>query len=1136
MADGNLQIAGLSLVEVSGLDLRNGSISSPRGSLRDCLNFEFDQEGGARRSKGWAKYDGTVVGPDLEQFVIISFLPGAIAGTFQYGELITITQAGLPVITMISLGTANVGFGNFLAAAYPYTDYTNWVDPTSFGTSAVVAGLTSGASLSTIVGIQTMTDPTLSVAQYNAVKKAIQTKHSGAVLAVPGDPLRPIDCEFGFSNNVYAIHDCIMWAYSAGFMTLPLQPLEGHYVRGSTGVLAGLTVGRILQHALINGDFGIGNTTGFIILYDVPLGLATPANADRFDIYNANNTALVTANAFRYAQISTQSLAPRMTRALLYQTTDQVAAIKSLAYLQPPAQYMNRIATQTPSPRTWGRPRLTREIPYTQKYGGATTGAGFAPAGANDFSIYEYSRQGRTQQLQALSPITAPEKFPTAATQPAAAWINPNNIFADDGVFATDAGTAQFIRGAGFDFSFIPPGSRILGLSVRVKGLTTNIVNDFHPYFGHVQLSVPDPQSTGGWRYGSQDKGGNVPANTLTAANASYTFGSSTDLWGEQVTPAMLQDPNFGVVVSIARGAGAWPGADNFSLDAMTVTVTYVPPTRQVYIRNTASAAVPVTDIPVFILHYSIDNGSFTDAGNPAKGILSFWVQMTAAGAVATEGDATNAGMARIIGAGEEIWTGPGATGTLLGYTNGGHYPVSFPAGAMLDQFQSRYEVIDANFYDDVNARAAFMVNGIEFCVMFDGVYTLRARTGRPTDQDNPRFVANHLNYLHLGFASGAVVNCGTNRPLSVIGAPGSNTYNFGEPITGLLTLNGQTLGVWTTLATRGLQGSSPAPDLGGYTPIMISPAIGAIEHSLRSVLGEAVWLSYRGVETLRTVNAYGDFETLPMSDKVSPWLRQRVQTDSKLATTPGRFIYAVGVRNDRQYKAFFGDGFVLTMTTYGTDKEPEFSIQCLGRPVAANTFPDYGVQTYLRGVVRHVYQCVRTDGKEQIFASFENLSPSVIGSPLYNFPYVVELNAGFCWDIGLDMPCWIDLNGLYFGQPEQQQKNQELSIFINALAGTQLRAYTLVNFDGPMDPNPLVTSDPDVNTTQITLGQYPAADARLRLPVPQVVGVIDIPSTGRMLRLRIDANQTVDSDVTVQPVRITHLGFQQEPERIDRS
>jgi hypothetical protein len=1127
----NANAGQLATVEVSGLDLRQGALSSPRGSLRDVLNFEMDQQGGLVRSKGWAKYDGTVMGPDLEQAVIVSFLPGAITGAFLYGELVNMSLSGLPLQQLICIGQANVGFGNFLVLAYPYTDYTGWVDPTSFGTGTNLLGTTSLATINGVVSVLTMTDNTYTIAQYNAIKKAIATMHSAAVKQVPGDPLRPIDAVFTFNNDVFAVHDCWQIPFNVGNGTgFPFkEPVEGHWIRDQN---SGATIGRILRVDTLSGRWANNDAGGIITLYDVPLNVAPFANGQRFDAYDAQNVAIVQASFCRYTTGAVIS-SSRTTRAMLYKTTDQ--AVKTNAGSNPPpATYMNQTPVQTPAViRTWTRPRCTREIPYTQKYQGLTVGAGFAPVGANDFSIYEYSRQGITPGLAALNPITAPEKFPTTVSQPGTnPWLNPNNLLADDGVFTTiviaGAQSVPFIMGQALDFSFIPPGSRILGLSVRVKGLSS-VANS--AYFANLQLLIPDATATNGYHYSFQDKGGNTPGNTLSAANTSYTFGSSADLWGEVITPAMLQDPRFGVFIKMRATA-----ASTLSLDCLTVTVTYVPPSRTVYIRNTGSTSIAVTDVPVNILHYSIDQGSFTDAGNPANGVLTFWVMQTAAGATANEGDATNAGMARVIGAGEEIWTGPGATGTKLGYTSGGHYPITLPAGALLDQMQSRYEVIDANFYDDVNARAAFMVNGIEFCTMFDGTYTLRARTGRPTDQDNPRHVANHLGYLHLGFASGAVVNCGTNRPLSVIGAPGSNTYNFGEPVTGLLTLNGQTLGVWTDRKVRGLQGSSPAPDLGGYTPIIISPAINCIEYSLASVMGEAVWMSFRGVETVRTITAYGDFETLPLSAKASSWLEDRIQVDRKIATTPSRLIYSFGVRNKRQYRAAFGDGYMFCLTMFDSSREPEMTILCLGRPIAAATFPDYGVQTYLRAVVRHVYQGTRTDGKEIILACFENLSPVVIGSPNFNFPFAVELECGAMWDIGLDMPCWIDFNALYFGDPQQQAKYQSLSVFINALPGTQLRAYTLVNFDGPMDVNPLVTSDPNVNTTRITLPQWPAANANVRLPVPQVVGVIDIPATGRMIRLRIDANQDVDSNVTTCPVRITHLGFQLEPERVDRS
>jgi hypothetical protein len=144
----------------------------------------------------------------------------------------------------------------------------------------------------------------------------------------------------------------------------------------------------------------------------------------------------------------------------------------------------------------------------------------------------------------------------------------------------------------------------------------------------------------------------------------------------------------------------------------------------------------------------------------------------------------------------------------------------------------------------------------------------------------------------------------------------------------------------------------------------------------------------------------------------------------------------------------------------------------------------------------------------------------------------------GDSWHSALNMPNWIDFNGLYLGHPMQQQKYQSLTVFANALPGTQVRAYTLVNMDGPMRTEPLLTSDPNVNTNKIEIPSYPQGSpgGTAYLPVPQIAFNIDIPATGRMIRLRLDFNQTVDSNVTIEPVRVTHLGIQIEGERVDRS
>lgn len=1120
---------GVTLIEVGGLDLRSASISAPRGTLRDCLNFEKDQGPGLVGTAGYAKYDGTVMGPGLERVVAVPYLTGSVVGAgFRYAEQLTMVLAGLPTQSVICLGTTVVGFINYLLLAYPNATYTNWVDVTSFGNATVITGVQSGTVLTGILNVpQIITDAAFTVQQYDQFRRAIVNAHSAAVLAVPGDPQHPIDAVFGFNNNNFAIHDCYVWAYYNGAMPA-VQPLEGNWIRSQGG---GRIYGRILNIPTpMSGDWPLGNASGYFVLYDQPNGTTQPVLNDFLDIYNARNTAIVRPQFCQFLGLSFAT----GTRALLYQTSDQAIATKSTN--QPPVPWTSVANTTdnptapTTTPRTWTRPRLTREMQYCQKFQTRTAGAGFAPVGSAAFSVYEYTRQGLTQNLAALSPITAPEKFPTVSAI-GGTWVNPNNIFLDDGVFATNGppGNTAFIQGSGFDFSFLPPGSVITGISVRIKGLSSIAGTT---WMKNIQLVIPDPNSATGWHLSVGDKGtGTFQTQTgLTLANTSFSFGGSNDLWGEVITPAMLQDPAFGIRVRVDHtGAGV-----TISLDCFTITVTYVPPTRQVYIRN-ATATAPA-DISIWILHYSIDAGSFTDISNPAVGFLTFWGPVTG-NPSQDEADSTNAGMTRVIGPGEEIWTGPGGTGTLLGYTNSGHNPVSFPPGVQLQQYASRYNVIDANFFDDPSARAAFIVNGVEQCVMFDGTYTIKARTGRPLNFDNPRHVAAHLGYLHLGFASGAVVNCGTNRPLSVIGAPGSNTVQFGEPITGLLTLNGQTLGVWTDRTTRGLQGASPDPALGGYTPIMISPAIGCIENTLVNLVGEAVWCSYRGVETAQTVVAYGDFQTVPLSAAATLWLQERLQADTRIATMPSRPLFAVGKRNKRQYCIFFEDGYVYTQTLFDAGDEPIGTIQCLGRPVAAATFPDWGIQTYLRAVVRHVYQAVRTDGKEEILATFENLNQAVLGNTLDHFPYVVQLDVGGAFDIALDIPRWVDFNGIYPGNPMQTFKWSTATVWVNAVTGTQFRFYSLVNFDGPIIADPLVTTDPNVMTTRVSVPARSIGGVdRAYLPAPQTTINFDVPASGRMLRFRVDANQDINSTVALEVPRITHIGFITEPEILTRT
>jgi hypothetical protein len=1127
-----------------GIDNRSASISAPKGSLSACYNFEKDQGPGYVKRLGWVRYDGRVTGPENDACVVFLFPTSNLTGLFNYGEQVRIQSAGKPDQYGLAIGTAGFGGGlSFLALSYPLQDFPIWADITSYPTSTTLTGLQSAAFVSPqISNVCLMNDATLTILQYDFIKAVIQDNHSFAVKACPGRNESPIDCIFTYNNNSYAIHDCVIFTFTnGGTGASGLAPLEGHCIRDQA---SGNFLGKILAVNTTVGGWGTGSdqVSGTFVVYDYPLGQAFPANTARLDLYDATNTTLLNASFARY---STAAPAPVQTRALLYSTYEQ--------YVKTQPMTTTALTTLPVGPPTWTRVRNSRELGFScaTGAGGTPISTGFGATGTNLYSIYEYSRQGINQGLQALSPITLAEQPPTVASESSTVltrWTTINNIKVQDGanavyaVVAVGLVTDQLFATA-FDFSSIPAGSVITGLKVRLHwnntiGAASWIDEDVH-------------------LVGSMFPSGHGTANkatqqgpVLAAAYSDFTYGSATDTWGEDLTVAVLQDSTFGVSFRFKHIANA---AALLQVDFIGMTVTYVPPSRLVYIRD--PNAVTVTDVIGSVLHYQVDQGDFIT--NTAVGVLHLTIG-------ATEAAGTAAGKARRIGALNEIRDAPstGANvphGNLLGYTTGEDYPVSWPASASLDNAVSRYEVIDANFWDVPEGRCAYWVNGVEYATQFDGINAIRIHTGRPTVSDNPRHIAAHGSptpFLYLGFQSGAVVNTGAGHPCSYILAPAASVKNFGEPITGMLSLNGQTLGVWTDRATRGIQGNNPDPgplNTSPQTPIVISPAINCIEYTLINLVGEAVWTSYRGVETIRTVNAYGDFETLPLSAPAQLWLQPRIQVDSRIGSRPSRALYAIGVRNKRQYRLFFADGYVFTLTLFDAGDQPVCTTQRLIRPntsgVEGNVNAPYNNEPWNSGVIRHVYNGTRTDGKELILASFENQNSALVtvanGSSIGPyFPYGVRLDCGYNDDVMTAMPSWIELNAIYSGFPSQLAKWGSGTIFMNAYGGTIATILTRVDFDGPIidqastaqaitAPTFIANVTLDIFEQQLTL---PIIEARAFIPVPQRTMVYNLSGEGRCMKMRIDATQTQGTNPAVVPLRLTHLTFSTDQESIDKS
>ena len=1058
---------------MGGLDVQSDPTECAAGTLRDCLNFEVNQSAGYSRRLGYVPYDGTIVGQEQLEFLYLFFgFTTYTGGVPIYGEQMTLTVGS--GINVILIGTdAAAGNVSYIIFAYNNTTTANFVDWPNIVPSAVsgaisgfsITGLTTNVSLTSVYSGTSGTNfgPNLNVSDYALYLLNIGSMEVAAAKPIPGNPLSPPDSTFLLNDTTYSTHDCIVFNFNSG-TNASIDLLEGHVIKAVGGAT---TYGTVLNYIVTSGDWVSGTAAGFVVVYDVPLGTSFPANNTQMNVYTADGITAI-GNIFNYTSAGSLAAKPSNSRALIYKTSDQTAGYTSAF-------------------TGWSRVPLTREIQYTQAYAGQTTGIGFGPTGGSPFSIYEYSRQGLTNILTQLTPLSSVFWGCTAPTQfGGTGWVNITNVEVSDGVFTTQAIThnatgnrpGKAILASTYAFTDVPTGSAILGITVELIWKTTTGTTTIKD--GVVSLQVPSSPVT--YTPPSPGKVKNVFGTTV---NTTYLYGGPNDLWGHGWKLSELQSPTFAVFANFTNGSTTTN--DTVNLDFIGVQVTYLPPSRIVYIRN-ALASSP-TDVPAFIVHYTLDNNTqFTS--NNGVGTLTIY-------STGTEASFTAAGKTRVVGAGEQIRDAPAGAGNLLGWTASTDTPSSLPCGSALDTNGSRWEWNCYNFYSDPTAQVAVGANGVEYGVGFDGTYLIRVRTGRRVDLDNPRHVFGYANNVHWGYNSGDVNISAPGRPFTVAGLQLSQAYNIGQPVVGFRSLQGQVLAVFGPRAVFGLQGTDPT----NYTQITLSPALGAFEYTVGDVEGSAVWTSFRGVETMSTTNAYGEFDTIPLSQLSTPWLQPRLQSDTRIAIVNKRPLYATTIRNKRQYRVYFADGYYYTLTKYGPSGIPMGTIGKYSSPQG------FGNQTM---VPRHLFQGVRNDGKEVNYACFDFVTPFG-ASPEY-YPYAVRLEVGYM-DCGFFYPNNFELNPVY---PYQQNNNvtpvhdfqyQTLVIFMASLGGNgvaygNLSIYTIAGDDIPVSQGNYST----LPTTAAPFQMAPSPTVTLLYtPLPVIPTTASITAYGRMIKVRVE-------------------------------
>lgn len=170
------------------------------------------------------------------------------------------------------------------------------------------------------------------------------------------------------------------------------------------------------------------------------------------------------------------------------------------------------------------------------------------------------------------STANSPGTMADDATYGTVAWSDPDNAKTSndsDASITLSQQASHYLKATNFGFS-IPTGATINGILVEVELQATNVTS--------IDVEAKIVKSDGS--IGSTDK---AKEASLPDTDTYWSYGSSTELWGETWTPADINDADFGFVFAVS----AYGATTN--IDHIRMTVSYTVPntaTRTVKIGN----------------------------------------------------------------------------------------------------------------------------------------------------------------------------------------------------------------------------------------------------------------------------------------------------------------------------------------------------------------------------------------------------------------------------------------------------------------------------------------------------------------------------------------------------------------------
>lgn len=401
-----------------------------------------------------------------------------------------------------------------------------------------------------------------------------------------------------------------------------------------------------------------------------------------------------------------------------------------------------------------------------------------------------------------------------------------------------------------------------------------------------------------------------------------------------------------------------------------------------------------------------------------------------------------------------------------------------------MDNNRSRYQFIETNFYGDDEFGAVYGVSGAGPAFYFDGSRCIKIRTPMPAGKDIPRHIARQGSSLALGFTGGATIFSRVGDPFEMRGSLGAYSVEVGDRITNLISLTGDALGVLCAESSHALRGQSA--DTMFKSPI--SSKRGGLEYTAAD-MGRVILCDSFGIFAADSEEQFGPAERNYLSVDVEPWLQRRLQALGNGDQSDVRPIAALAVRGKSQYRLFFWDGWILTMTVKPSGIE--YTTQRLMTRVV-----EQDVDRPLP--VRALHSMLDENGRERLYASFYG---GMKGG------YVFELDAGRTFD-GEAIPHYVELVPMSAGASAQLDRYDRFWVYGSAHGFSELDASRKSNYG---------TAD-NTNAMGFTLGEL---DAEASTEQAAVRGVVDFPIEGYDVTIRIDGDTSGQGGHSLQMLEL---------------